>query len=199
MPQMAEDATMELMRQQMGGGTAEDNKKLMVKFSIEAVHDHEASEKQGRPVYKDEEFITIWVPGDKDNVPHRPVRYSDKVMYPDQYRAFKEGVSQAEPGTPLQMLPFMSPAQIAEMAHYGVKTAEQLVGMSDGNGQKVMGFQALKQRTQKYLEALAGAAPAQRLQSELSKRDDEIEALKKLISEQADRIEKMANRKPQQG
>lgn len=186
-------AMLDLARQQMGG--EEGISKLHVQFSTEAVQDMEASAKAGKPVFKDQEFITIWIPGDKDNTPKQPVDDRYRALFHTQYQNFKANKGNVDVGTPLSNLPFMSPAQVAELGYYGVKTVEQLVGMADVNGQKVMGFQALKQKAQKYLDAINGAAPAQKLQEELGKRDDEIEALKRLVADQTERIEKMANRK----
>jgi hypothetical protein len=118
----------------------------------------------------------------------------DQAEFPDQYKAFKLNLAQPQTGTPLSVLPFMSGSQVAELEYFGIKTAEQLVGMADVNGQKVMGFQQLKQKTQAYLDALAGAAPAQKLQAELEKRDSEIDLLKKMIEEQGKRMEELSKR-----
>jgi hypothetical protein len=180
MADIADEATMELIRQQMGLVAGAPNR-ITAKFSVEAVHDLEASEKAGKPIYVDTEFVTKWIPGDKDNVVHRPVRLVDKAEFSEQYRAFKLNQDQPQTGTPLEMLAFLSPANRAELGYYGIRTAEQLMTMADVNGQNIMGFQQLKNKTKVYLDALAGAAPAQKLQAELSKRDDEIALLKTMV------------------
>jgi hypothetical protein len=192
--EIADDATMEMLRQQMGIQPANANR-ITVRFSILAEQDMDASEKAGKPVFRDVDFITKWIPGDKDNVVHRPVRITDQAEFPDQFKAFKNNKEQPQTGTPLSMLPFMSPAQVAELNYYGVRTAEQVITMSDANGQRVMGFQGLKQKTQQYLDAVAGAAPAQALQSELNKRDEEIALLKAVVDELGKKVEESASRR----
>jgi hypothetical protein len=180
------DHEMELMLQQ-AGQIPEQDARLMAVFSMEAVEIHDKSEKEGRPIFEEQEFITIYVPGDKDNVVFRPVRPVDKVRFREKYRAFKDGQAQPETGTPLTSLPFMSKAQVLELAYYGVRTAEQLGGMSDANGQKVMGWQQLRTRVKNFLDAASGAAPALKLQAELEKRDNEIASLRHMIEEMGKR------------
>ena len=75
------------------------------------------------------------------------------------------------------------------MAARGIKTAEQLRDMSDGQGQNVMGFHGLKRKVTAYLEAAEKSAPAMKLQADLEKRDDEIEALKKMVETLGQRID----------
>ena len=191
MADIADETTMELIRQQMGLVAGAPNR-ITAKFSIEAVHDLEASEKAGKPVYVDTEFVTKWIPGDKDNVVHRPVRLVDKAEFAEQYRAFKLNQEQPQTGTPLEMLAFLSPANRAELGYYGIRTAEQLMTMADVNGKNVMGFQQLKAKTKTYLDALAGAAPAQKMQAELSKRDEEIDMLKKMVESLSSRVEEQS-------
>jgi len=191
MAEVADEATMEMIRQQMGIQPSSPNR-MTVKFSVVGEQDMDASSAAGRPVYRNVEFITKWIPGDKDNVVHRPVRLVDQAEFPDAYKAFKNNQAAPEVGTPLEMLSFTSPAQRAELNLYGVRTAEQLVNISDGNGQKIMGVQALKERTQKYLNAIAGAAESQKLQTELGKRDEEIAILKAVVEELGKKVEESA-------
>ena len=183
-----------MLRQQSGLTQPGQQPKITVQFSVIAEQDMSESEKQGRPVFKEVEYITKYIPGDKDNVIHRPIRYMDKAEFPDAYKAFQMNKEQIVEGTPLEMLPFMGKAQIAELSYYGVKTAEQIVNMADVNGQRIMGFQQLKQKAKSYLDAVAGAAPAVRLQAELEKRDEEIALLKKMVEEQGKRMEDLSKR-----
>ena len=69
-------------------------------------------------------------------------------------------------------------AQIAEFNAVGCKTVEQLVGMADSLSQKFMGHHQIKARAQTYLDTAKEAAPMAKLQGELQKRDETIEALK---------------------
>ena len=75
-----------------GMGSANSTKGLFAEFHMEAEQDPAESEKQGRAVFKEVEYVTIRVPGDKDNDIIRAVRPSDKQSWPVQYAAFKAGL-----------------------------------------------------------------------------------------------------------
>lgn len=195
MAQVADELVMESLRQSMGQNPGP---KVPAKFSMEATPDFEATEKAGIQKFKEEEFITKWIPGDKDNVIFRPVRAIDKIEYPTEYAAFKANQEQPQNGTPLSIIPWMSKAQVAELNAFGVRTAEEFVNVSDTNGQRFIGFHQLKTRVKTYLDAAAGAAPALKLQSELEKRDQEITLLKQLMEEQGKKMDELmiSKRKP---
>lgn len=165
---------------------------LSAEFHIEAEQDMAESEKQGRPVFKEMEYITIRIPGDKDNDVIRAVRDIDKQTWPTQYAAFKAGLAQPLSGTPLAQLPFLTKAQVLEFAAVGVRTAEQLVEMSDVAAQKFMGVQGVKRRVKDFLDAAAGAAPITAMRGELEQRDNEIAVLKNALTEQGKKIEELS-------
>lgn len=179
---------------QAAGLPGSGESKLWARFFLEAEHDVEASATAGRPIYRDVEFIEIRVPGDKDEIRVRPVRESDKQQFPRQYAAFKQGMEAPIIGTHLDKIPFITKAQVAELNAIGVKTAEQLRDMSDSNATKIMGANGLRKRVSDFLAAAEGAAPALKLQSELEKRDNEIEALKNLLDEQRKRMDEISKR-----
>lgn len=176
-------------------GAAPPTKGIYAEFHMEAVEDAAESEKAGRPIYKDTEFITIRIAGDKDNDVVRPVRPQDKKLWPDQYKAFKAGQEQVVTGTPLDQIPFITKAQRLEFAAVGVKTAEQIRDMPDSVAQRFMGIQSVKKKVADFLEAAAGAAPAIALRGELEKRDSEIAVLKNALAEQGKKIEEMLKAK----
>lgn len=155
---------------------------LHVSFSRNAVPDQEASEREGRPIYKEVDWIVIRVPGSRDTV-ERKVRESDKMRFPKQWAAFQAGKSQeAVVGTPLSAWPGVTRAQVEEFAFFGVKTVEQLAEMPDQHLQKFMGGQALRQRAKDFIAAAKDAAPLAQLRSEVEKRDADIEALKAQVA-----------------
>ena len=190
--QIADEQVMQSFQAMSGGNNGDE--RLFVQFSMEPEHNVTKSNEAGRPVYDEIEYIRIQVPGDKDNVVFRTAYPEDRRRFPKQYAAFKQNQETPVSGTPLSVLPFLSKAQVMEFAVVGVKTAEQLMGMSDANGQRFMGIQELKKRIGNFLEAAAGAAPALKLQAELEKRDGEIATLKKMMEEQSKQIEKLQRR-----
>lgn len=186
MPEIAQpyDYTAPGMNQQGQGG------KLFINFHMEATEDHELSIKEGRPVHRDEEFITIIIPGDRDTI-CRPVRQQDREMYAQQYQAFKNKQEQPIIGTALSVLPFLTRAQVADLAAANVRTAEQLAEMSDVLAQKFMGMHNLRKRAKDFLDAAAGNAPIERLNAELEKRDSTIATLQKALDDQGKKIEEL--------
>ena len=159
----------------------EANSRLVVEFSLEPQKDEEKSAAEGRPIYVDQEWIKIRIPGDKDNNVSRATRPGDKERFPQHWAAFQNKTKVVLEGTLLEAVPFLTKSQVLEFNGLGVRTAEQLVGISDANAQRIMGFQGLKTRVTAYLESAKGAAPALKLQAELEKRDAEIEALKRMV------------------
>lgn len=184
MPDLAFDAAAPGMAQQGQGG------RLFIQFHMQAVQDAELSAKEGRPVHVEQEFITIIVPGEHDSRV-RPVREGDRQQYAQQYQAFKNKQEQPVTGTPLSVLPFLTMAQVADLAAANVKTAEQLVAMPDVHAQKFMGMNTLRKRTKDFLDAAAGNAPVERLNKELETRDNTIAALQKALDDQGKKIEEL--------
>jgi hypothetical protein len=163
---------------------------LLVKFFIDVVQDNKASEAEGRPMFKDAEWIDIRIPGNRDNVVIRPVREADKQRFPRHYAAFKQRIAGQEitvEGTPLSAWPYpgMTPSRVKELDFFNIRTVEQLAATSDGTGAKLHGFQAMKQAAIVFLAAAKETAPVAKLQKQI----DEMQAV---IKKQADLIERLS-------
>lgn len=171
---------MEALRAQSGTG---QDRRIIVQFFMDAVEDEAASAKEGRPKFRDQEFIKKMIPGDATCNVVRPVTKSDTIEFAREYMAFKAGQEAPIEGTPLTVVPFLTKAQCLEMAAVGIKTCEQLRDISDVNGQKFMGFQGLRRKVIAYLESAEKNAGAQKLQAELEKRDEAIAGLQRQIEE----------------
>ena len=167
----------------------EANSRLVVEFSLEPQKDEEKSASEGRPIFVDQEWIKIRIPGDKDNNVSRATRPGDKERFPQHWAAFQNKTKVILEGTLLEAVPFLTKSQVLEFNGLGVRTSEQLVAISDANAQRIMGFQGLKTRVLAYLDSAKGAAPALKLQAELEKRDAEIEALKRMVETLGSRVD----------
>lgn len=178
--QMADEAAMQAYQ-----GNA---KRLFGFFFMEAIPDAEESTKQGRPIFKEVEFIRIMVPGDSLNTVVREVREADKEAFAEQYRAFKAKQEQPIQGTPLDKIPFLSKARVLEFHALGLKTAEHVRDMPDSVAQKFMDSHGLRKRIADFLTAASDAAPMERLNAEITKKNDEIAALKEAIEAQGAKI-----------
>lgn len=156
--------------------------RLFVVFRTQVVFDQAASNEAKRPIYKDQEWITIQAPGNKLSKVDRPVRQMDLKRFASRYGLFKQGKSEQQVGTPLKLLPWMPEARVEEYTHFKIHTVEQLATASDAIAQNFMGFQTDKQKAQDYLDAANRGVNAQELEDKLSSRDDEIEILKKQMA-----------------
>lgn len=159
---------------------SEADKRLLVAFYREPLKNETKSIEAGRPIFDEFDLIKIITPGSRDSfVGDATFEYQQR--FPHQWSRYKAGRDQGVSGTPLNQLPWMSLAQIAEFNAVGCRTIEQLVGMADSLSQKFMGHHAIKQRAQTYLDAAKGQAPMLKLESELEKRDQQIAELQETV------------------
>lgn len=150
---------------------------LRVQFSLHPNFNPDKSNKEGRPIYDDAEYVTIMVPGQQDIV-HRKAWRQDFERFPKQYAAFKANLDQdAASGTPLKVLPWMQVSQVKELEFFNIRTVEQLANMPDSAASRFMGSQQLKQRAKDFLQAAKDAAPMLQLRTELEERDGKITVL----------------------
>lgn len=158
------------------GMQSQADKRLLVMFYREPIKNELKSIEAGRPIFDEIDLIKIITPGSRDSfVGDATLEYQER--FPAQWARYKTGKEQGMSGTPLNQLPWLSIAQVAEFNAVGCKTIEQLVGMPDNLSQKFMGHHAIKQKAKEYLDAAAGNAPMLKLQSELEKRDAQIQEL----------------------
>jgi hypothetical protein len=153
------------------------DERMPVKFHMGAVLDQAATDAAGRPIYKDEEFITIYV--SKDSIVDRVVRDTDKNRWPRQYQGWKntgESVPGAA-GTPLENWAQISRAQCEEYKFFKIYTVEQLAELPDSISGQIMGVQRLKALAKAFVETAKGEVPLLKMQMELEARDGQIAEL----------------------
>lgn len=161
------------------------DEKLLVFFHWDIVKDDIATIEEGRPIYRDAEFVRIFVPGDKTNVIDRPIRLGDKTRFPKQYDAFKAGKdedAQLE-GTPLRDWPMVGRAQCAEFHHFGIRTVEQLADVRDDICGKVPGLTGLKQTAGVWLQKAKSTAEAAKIAKQLDSFKTTNEDLAKSVAD----------------
>ena len=155
--------------------------RLYVEFSRKPRLHPGRSREEGRAIYEEVDYVRIHVPGDKSSVVERPVSEQDAYRFADRYAKWKAGQSEAVTGTPLSSLPTMSPSKIEEYKFFKIVTVEQLAEANDNLGAKFMSFNADKQRAQAFLQVAANNAPIEKMNTELQKRDMEIENLRTMV------------------
>lgn len=163
---------------------ADDDSRLIVTFENHPVLNEGRSKELGRPFFDDMEVCRIRMSGDRLQSPAFPAwaeapggvedpdtgltrtaTYAKK--YAKQYKAFKAGEQQVKEGTPLEALPFLTPAKVKELKAVNVYTAEGLASL-DGSNLKTLGQGGLEWKTKAkaYLENAAGSAHATKLAEE---------------------------------
>jgi len=172
----------------------EADKALYVQFYSDVVPDAAASDKEGRAIYREVDFVMIMVPGDKYSIIRRPVQPNDLRRFNERFQAYRSGKNQeTASGTPLHTVSWLTKAQVKELEFLGCYTLENLAGMPDSTVQKFMAIQGLKQRAKDAIQAAKEAAPLLGLRTEIEKKDAELEVLRKAQAEMMAQITQLQN------
>ena len=165
--------------------------KLFVVFYMGVIPNESKSVEAGRPIYDDVECCRIIIPGDKNAVIDRPADRSDKTRFATQYALFRQGVKEEDQvsGTRLSDWPMVGRAQAAELKHVGLVTVEQLADVRDDIVAKIPGLQSLKQAAGIWLQKAKGTAEAAKAAKLIDDQANRIDALEKVVRDQADRLE----------
>jgi hypothetical protein len=169
----------------------------VVKFYLRPVLDKDETQKEGRPIHKDAEYIKIYIPGDRNLEVDRPIRIKDQQQYAREYMAFKANRSQDEGvGTLLSAWGAISTSTVEDYRFQKVKTVEQLAGLSDSAVSRLgRGTLAHRKMAQDFIDASRGKAPMLRLQAELQEERTQRAALELALKEQGDRIDALSAEK----
>jgi len=172
------------------------DKNLIVRFYVEAVKNNFQSEKAGRPIYQDVEFVEIMTPGDRNSNVVRKVSDNDKNRFPAQYERFKQNQEMAEDGTPIEQWSMISPSQVQELKHFNIRTVEHVAGLSDAQAKScgILGMDRLVVKAKAYLSAAEDSALPQKLAGDLAQRDLEIAELRDQVKTLATQLEAMQDK-----
>jgi predicted flap endonuclease-1-like 5' DNA nuclease len=170
--------------------------RLGVMFYTRTIEDKERTLAEGRKCFRDREYIKIMVPGDRLNIIDRPVQRTgmqatdDTLRFAKQYARFKNAQEQvAHDGMPLSLWPGIGNSLVEELKYMNIFTVEQLATLADTHVAKIPRGHEFKRKAAEFVEALKDQAQVNKLQAELSERDNRIEALEKSVADQAARIE----------
>jgi len=174
----------------MSEGLIQEKGAAIPEFFTEPVELTFKSAELGRPVFEEQEFVRIWIPGDRNSAPVERVNDGHKARWPKQYEAFKAGLETPLEGTPLKQWPPIKRSQVLEFAHFHIHTVEQLAGVNDSHLQHLgMGARELREQARTFLEvAQKGTAPIARMVATIERQADEITVLKRLVEDANARI-----------
>lgn len=167
---------------------------LLVKFFLKDREDKAKSLTEGRPIFKEVEYIDIRIAGSKDGGACRPATHHDRQRFPRHYAAFQQRIELPTEGTPLAEWPLMQRRQVEELSFHNVKTVEQLVAMSDSNAAQFMGINALKKKAIAWLEHADETArinEIEQLKTDNETKENRITELENLLISMSERLDKV--------
>ena len=171
-------------------GAVNPDSRLAVQFRAAAVKNDFESERQGRPIFENVDFVKIFVPGDNTTVIDTPVREEHKKRFPLHWAAYQNahGSDQKEIGTPLSQWPRLSISQVEELRALKFYTVESVATASDAQLQRIgmiagMNHYAFRDAAKRFLslansDAVMQAAEerARKVEEENAKLREEMEA-----------------------
>lgn len=147
-------------------------------FYRRSIKDNFRSEKEGRAIFYDVDFVRIEIPGESKLRPDRPVQEEDKKRWPKSWDAYVKGLEQPVIGTPITEWAFLTPGQVETFKAVGIRTIEDVAGLPDSsvahlgpNGFKV------REAAQRHLKPADDAVRTLQAQmAEMARKNQELEA-----------------------
>jgi hypothetical protein len=179
--------TGELHPMQLGAHQADRSRAVLTqpssdmypRFFMDEVLNALASEREGRPIYLEEERVELNYPGNPYTKPVMRVTDEHRQRWPEEYEAFKSGQEVAVHGTPLEQWPVLKRSMVLELKALGFHTVEQIRDMNDHAVQRVpMYGRKMKELAAAYLDDAVAAAALSKAQVDIDRRDAQIAALR---------------------
>jgi len=170
--------------------------------------------KEGVPIYKDVDYVTVRQAGGVDSVIFEAEHWIQTIIpmelnggrmpgqhaeyYKKAYGRFKEGKELPVEGTPIKLWPVATPAQVALLTSLNIRTVEDLSTLPDDGIRRIgMGGIDLKNKAKAWLaaandkgklteEMVALQRQNGLLEGNLKSMQEQIEELKKMVKVQAD-------------
>lgn len=163
-------------------------KGLIVRFYVDAVHMKHKSEKEGRPIFEDREFISIIPIGDNKTEVVREVTADDRARFPEEYKRFKDGEQELTSGTPLKEWPHLRPAQVKMLQYNNIMNVEHLAQLGDDAILRLgPGIRDLVRAAQAYLEKAKDTGITQHYAAENERLKEQMAQMQAQLAELAAR------------
>jgi cell division protein FtsB len=176
-------------------GATNPDRLLKATFYRKELKNEFESEKQGRPIYQEYDFVRIEIPGRLDTVIDTFMRPEHIARFPGEWALYKEGLDTMKvPGTPIDQWPIISRSEAEELRGMKFYSVEQIANASDLQKQ-TLGMRApfLVQKAQAFLAAAHDTALVQSQAAELERKaqtETELRAEMKRMSEQMQEMAK---------
>ncbi len=153
------------------------------RFHIEAVQDELASAREGRPIFREEERVEIFMPGNPWSIPVHRVTDVHRQRWPREYEQFRAGIEQTAEGTLIGEWPIINRAMAMELNGLGIQTVEELAALSDLGCQRIMGGTMFRAKAKAYLDDAERIALTEQQGAKIEAQNSEIASLKRQTEE----------------
>ncbi len=165
-------------------GFGQDDGRIIPRFFIESVADELASQRDGRPIFYDQERVELMIPGvSQYNIKVDIVSEDHRRRWPEQYRAFRAGQELAADGTPLEQWPILKRSHVLELKAMNFTTVEQLAEMDDQATQRIMGGMRIRTLAKAYIDDAQAGALLAKATADNDRKDARIAELESKVGE----------------
>ena len=166
----------------------EDNRgKMAVFFHTVQVQNNFKTMTEKRPIFEEKIFLKKLVPGDSTLVVDRPMREQDIEEYPIEWARFEQKKEQRVSGTPIDVWSAISETQKAEFKALHIFTIDQFAQLADSVGNKIMGFNDLRDKARAFIAAAKDSAVFDKIRAEtdakLAQQEEEMAQLRELVEQ----------------
>jgi hypothetical protein len=169
-------------------------------FFIEAVELPGESAAQGRPIYREIEYVKILIAGDSKTEVVRKVSDQIRRDYRAEYDHWKRTQQQAVTGTPLEQWPGASASFIKTCKHVNVFSVEALADLGDSHLSNLgMDARNMQSRARAWLASAKDNAEAERLAAQNNALQDQVAMLQEQIKDMGARFSEIQNESPRKG
>ena len=166
----------------------EDNRgKMAVFFHTVQVQNNFKTMTEKRPIFEEKIFLKKLVPGDSTLVVDRPMREQDIEEYPIEWARFEQKKEQRVSGTPIDVWSAISETQKAEFKALHIFTIDQFAQLADSVGNKIMGFNDLRDKARAFIAAAKDSAVFDKIRAEteakLAQQEEEMAQLRELVNQ----------------
>ena len=166
----------------------EDNRgKMAVFFHTVQVQNNFKTMTEKRPIFEEKIFLKKLVPGDSTLVVDRPMREQDVDDFPIEWARFEQKKEQRVSGTPIDVWSAISETQKAEFKALHIFTIDQFAQLADSVGNKIMGFNDLRDKARAFIAAAKDSAVFDKIRAEtdakLAQQEEEMAQLRELVNQ----------------
>jgi len=158
---------------------------LTVKFYRKPIEIKDETIAQGRPIFRDADWVTIYTPGDQLNIIDTIAQDRHKLRFPVQWAAYQNKIAgeASVQGTPIEQWPLVSASQAEELKGIKFRTVEDVANCSDQQLQRIgmiagMSPHSFREKAKAFLNLANDAAEIDKRNAELAQLKEENAKIK---------------------